>query len=95
MTISKITPEAGKSAVKEKINELIDFLNNADLKPKPQPVPKPAAWSQSSERTPGEWHPKNPDEPLGFWLDPQNIMQKREAVPAEAVEKWELEHTIE
>ena len=95
MSISPLPLESGKSAVKDKLNEIIEFLNSADLKPKVAPPPKPATWSQSTEKELGVWRPKDPTEPLGFWLDPNNFLQKREVVPTEAIEKWELEHSGE
>lgn len=52
-------------------------------------MPKPAIWSMSKERVDHGWRPKDSAEPLGFWLDPGNVMRDREEVPAEELQKWE------
>ncbi len=92
--ISLIEENAPKGEIKSKLNEIIEFLNALDIKPKPAPVPLPAEWSQSRPSVDNGYRPKNPDEPSGYWLDPTNFLIKREAVPQGEIEKWEIEHAV-
>lgn len=92
MSITPIAEDAPKSEIKLKINEIVEYLNSLDIKPK-TPPPSPAPWSNSDIPVNHDYRPKNPEEPLGFWLDPINMLIKREAVPQADVEKWELKHS--